>query len=134
MPGACPERSLQARMGTSAERLDLQAYREGLAAARRVLGKAKFEALAAEGGAIPLDLMVTYALAGDDFPTPLAREAVSLASPSGVDVPCAFTYWMSSAFRPALRSEASIARRGPSMLGAVMWFASALIPMPASSA
>ena len=39
-----------------------------------------------------------------------------------------------SAALKALRKAATIARRGPSMLGAVIWPASALIPKPASSA
>ena len=59
---------------------------------------------------------------------------VSLTSPSGVDVPCAFTYWISSALRAAERSAACIERFGPSTFGAVMWKASAPMPKPTSSA
>ncbi len=67
-------------------------------------------------------------------PNAALSAAVSFASPSGVEVPCAFTYWISVGFMPAFRSAASMARRGPSMSGAVMWFASPLMPMPLSSA
>ena len=53
---------------------------------------------------------------------------VSLTSPSGVEVPCALRKSTWSAFTPALRKAFTMARRGPSMLGAVMWPASALMP------
>ena len=68
--------------------------------------------------------------------SPIARRMVldSAMSPTGVEVACALTCPMSAAVRPAVVSALAIARAepSPSGSGAVMWYASLDIPMPAS--
>lgn len=62
--------------------------------------------------------------------------AASAASLSGVEVPCALTWPTSSGFAPASARASRTARRTwvPSGSGAVMWWASAEAPYPASRA
>ena len=66
----------------------------------------------------------------------MARRIVLLSatSPIGVDVACALTCPMSALDSPADRSALAMAREppSPSGSGAVMWWASLDIPMPAS--
>src|SRR6185312_1815857 len=57
-------------------------------------------------------------------------------SPSGVEVPCALMYCTAVGSTPASFTAAAMQRAAPSppSLGAVMWYASSLMPKPASSA
>ena len=61
--------------------------------------------------------------------------ALSAASFSGVDVPCALMYVTSAGSAPASCSAQRIASAAPEPFGsgAVMWNASSLAPAPASS-
>ena len=52
----------------------------------------------------------------------------SATSPTGVEVPCALTYWTCSGARSASSRQSFIARCAPSPDGAVMWKASAVAP------
>ncbi len=63
-------------------------------------------------------------------PNTLASAAASAASLSGVEVPCALTWPMSPAARPASASAISMQARAPepSSAGAVMWPASQVSP------
>src|SRR5258705_387523 len=65
-----------------------------------------------------IDLVEFTAILYAWSPNAAFRAAVSFASPSGVEVPCAFTYWMSAGFNPTFLNAANMARGGPSMLGA----------------
>src|SRR4051795_6710012 len=71
-----------------------------------------------------------------ESPNAVRRADASATSPSGVDVACALTCAMSDGLSPASRMARDNARAAPAPVGsgAATWYASALMPAPASVA
>jgi non-specific serine/threonine protein kinase len=94
------EQALHAELGL-APRRDPSAYARGVAAARLALGDESFTALAAEGSAMPLEQVVTYALAADDT-----------EAPPGCSTPTGSTYSEALPLSPREREVAVLLARG----------------------
>jgi predicted ATPase/DNA-binding CsgD family transcriptional regulator len=67
------EEAIRTRLGTASQNLDTVTYQQGVAAVLGALGARRFTALVAEGRAMDLDDVVTYALTEDEVPANLPR-------------------------------------------------------------